>query len=1472
MARDEFSAATKRRLANRAGQVCSKPGCGAPTIGAQMGDPRGIINVGVAAHITAAASNGPRYDASLTPEQRADDSNGIWLCLLHGKAVDDDDNNFTVETLRGWKDAAEQRSFNNLMRGQQTPAEPALLTPANQDKDGLTGIKTRLLAASKGDVEAFMTGPRWPRHAIKLHLRILDDARRPPFDAAGLANVTRTFNHLVLVAPPGTGKSTSIVQVVQSLTELGVPGLLIPLNDWSVSGLSILDFAVSRRAFSNCAVSDVQRLAEEGEILLALDGWNELDAASRRKASVEIRALVRDYPEIRLLISTRRQALEVPLSGPLLEIDALTEEQQLQIAKGVRGADGETLLDQAWRTAGVRDLVAIPLYLNALLGRTLGAVLPNTKEEVIRLFVAEHERETENADALRSVLAGRHDDVLAALATEATITSNTVISDARARSVVSSVQRQLVIDGQIAAPAEPMQVIDILVAHHSLIRGGESAADVSFQHQQIQEWYASHDVDRTMRSAAGGDETSYRRLAIEILDDPEWEESIFFAVERLSRAGADAVAAASKAVLQAIEIDPMLAAEMIFRSSEEAWKPIASRVIDYGRRWHSPGQVDRAIGFMIRTGRPEFAPDIWPLISDPDTQVHLSALRAAPRFRTSVLGDNAESKLAALPEELRSHVLAEIALRGGFEGLELATRIALVDASDEVRQTTVEALAFRQSDRLVAKLLAGSGDKVWQAVARRGYPDTSTDPAIAERLGLSRAKYLSDETDPLRQIAALTKGNDRSPSVAEIIQMLVSTIELSPTDQNASHVIREAYEQFPEAVSEAFVQRLQANLSIPHGSAVYLRAARAQFDDGPLASVAIGTESPKDEALTAATVLGPTTIGTLIDEAVRLNAKWRTDKGGFSSVDRDRSMRVGDLIAVTRLRPFLLALIQRPADDAVAIGHLADLFARHGVNDEGRALAPPSDLEAAVQALVLYWGETLLAADPFPRGGAANIARVISRLGSPEYLPILTRLLNEDLAARQRALLDAQIAGPLQSAALNDARMVWTTQYQQAFVKIGNEGAISVLIKNLSNVEFGLDSAVALKLIWDREHGIPGNSLRPWPDYSSVKTKRAERGKAQVGNKVDDPFAAAILDAADRLKDSPNSKEQALAITIARIGFGLPHLDRPDLSAALLSLSGHRAAKQLLLATLVLDGMLIDANMILSGIQEYLDEARTKTWMLTESRWELEAWLELMPFTDRPAATLDAVALLPPACASPYHLRRLLIALGESPADGIEEILVALAERDPRFRAEFEWLAAFEKRGTITAVRSILQFLANGEITLTGHRHDVWGIGRTIAGAMIRDPNLRAQLLEIYPDVPTGPARSALELAFSEDPDAASVLQMLARNGAEGRSLNQSPLRQAIERVMVEHRPSTYWKSAQDIFLVANSELRRAIFTLTTSCGPIAALASECLLEMDVIRDRHDWAVADPRHPDITSGRPWPLSLAASNEARGNPA
>ena len=113
MARDDFSASVKEQLANRVNHRCSKPDCRATTSGPQL-EPEGSINVGVAAHITAASTGGPRFDATLSPEDRASATNGIWLCQNCAKLVDNDALRFHADLLREWKVQTEKEAFEQI--------------------------------------------------------------------------------------------------------------------------------------------------------------------------------------------------------------------------------------------------------------------------------------------------------------------------------------------------------------------------------------------------------------------------------------------------------------------------------------------------------------------------------------------------------------------------------------------------------------------------------------------------------------------------------------------------------------------------------------------------------------------------------------------------------------------------------------------------------------------------------------------------------------------------------------------------------------------------------------------------------------------------------------------------------------------------------------------------------------------------------------------------------------------------------------------------------------------------------------------------------------------------------------------------------------------------------------------------------------------------------------------------------------
>ena len=114
MARDDFTEATKKILAERVGYRCSNPFCRRMTIGPQTGDKK-TVNIGEAAHICAASPGGKRYNSEMTVEERKAPENGIWMCRTHAALIDRDEKYFTVEMLKKWKGDAESEAGRELI-------------------------------------------------------------------------------------------------------------------------------------------------------------------------------------------------------------------------------------------------------------------------------------------------------------------------------------------------------------------------------------------------------------------------------------------------------------------------------------------------------------------------------------------------------------------------------------------------------------------------------------------------------------------------------------------------------------------------------------------------------------------------------------------------------------------------------------------------------------------------------------------------------------------------------------------------------------------------------------------------------------------------------------------------------------------------------------------------------------------------------------------------------------------------------------------------------------------------------------------------------------------------------------------------------------------------------------------------------------------------------------------------------------
>ena len=1439
--RDEFGKKTKLQIAMRVGWLCSYPSCREPTVGATS-DGDDVINVGVAGHISAAAPGGPRFDPEMTPDQRRSPENGIWLCQDHAKALDSDDPEFTVENLRGWKEEAQKESFHRVMRHGDTGVDFDVY-PSDEE------LSRRLRAAAAADLAKFRDAERWPSTAIERTLDV--EELRVSVGTTELARGIITLGDIVLVAPPGMGKTTTLFQIAEAALQAntGSP-IVVPLGNWSANEETLLGAILKRPAFRTFSDKDFRSVAARPGVFLLLDGWNELDSASRRRAAAEMQDLQLELPALGFVVATREQRRVAPIDGRVVRLRSLSEQQQLDIARALRGDTGEGMVQEAWQTSGVRELITVPLYLTALLALPEDVQFPRTKEELLRRFVAVHQKDYRRSEALREAIDELHTRYLQGLAETATRAANTSIGDSEARKSVLVVATALEAEGQISGKPKPNVVLDVLVNHHVLVREMEPAG-YSFQHQQFQEWYVSKVVEDLMAEARGC-RNARGSLKADILNRRIWEEPILFACERLARGDDVQQEICGEAILAALEVDPMLAAEMIWRSSDGVWRRVRASVEEFVELWHTPGTVDRAVRFMSISGREEFREQLWRLITHENEQIHLAVFDAGTRFRPSALGKDAGLRLKDMCSKMRQTILWQIAMYGAMDGMDFAADVAKADRDPQVKAKVAEALAFRGADRQVATVLRDAEDATFDLFTDRTVFDAIADDGV--RLGLAAAheREYARGISPRKRLKYLISEYGGENANVEVTK-IIAEMECERREDHADYLVDLASARFPEAVTKGLLCRVREGRELPRRATERLARAGLALEDEVLLKVAFENDRSLDDRAEAATsVLGPQAVGRMIDRIVKLREQIDYVDKGDEKATRDLHNALQDRICFAESGR-VLAAIQERAGQATnqRVEYFANLINRYG----DRSCVTKRAFDAAAQGKIAQFvrecGERLLSTGDATRSQLAAIASLARHEPSGDLLPVLERLFDEEIRLLAEFKEKARADNDDRGEARQETRRLWPFHYQNSFSAICCPESTSLMEKYLTDEEYGYSAAVVLAAHWRVRNDLNDDELWPRPSiFSQLPKKREAHRAAPGGTSIE---AEAIFGVIERLTCADTTDAQMRrAVQLAIVATSLPHGARYDTITGLIAVAEPRE-RRILLTNLVLAGEVIDTELVKRCIGDFVETARTQYWS-DESEYELSSWLGLLPFTTNVSQTVDIVQRVPERHRKARTLDQLFEALTHAPGDDAEEVVFALAEVVLELHGHRAWFDSVLRRGTLSSAKRLIDLAAKGAF----NRKD--GMGRheictRLADLIGEQPELRAHVYSLLDSESSLPGRKLLAQTVAENPDEEGFLRLIELEMKQKHSLADwlRVGRVVSERVFSDGEEGTY-----NLRPVPANEVRRKLLAMTRDGGP-NDIAARYLNQIDEIRDQLGTSDFEPRHPDLLSGKAWPV-------------
>jgi hypothetical protein len=354
--RDDFPTRTKEILAKRVGYRCSNPECCQPTSGPQE-DPNKAINIGVAAHITAASTGGPRFDSLLTSDQRKSVENGIWLCQKCAKLIDSDEARYTVEKIRRWKGLAESKAYKALEMGSKEYG-----TPTDSDKlECATSMKPRDLIVGE-----FYAASRplitWPRtigdgkwiergEGNQIIERVLSD---------------ESSTSLIL-GKPGSVKSALLAHLViyfvdKEYAVLGIKADMIPKSIDSLHSLQ------AHLGLSSSIPEAICQLSGEKVILIfdQLDALSELVDRNSERLNLLLNLIksVSGLPGVHIIASCRRFEYQNDVRLTTLESEGIDITPLPW--EGVKDILSDSGLHVEGLSNELKQLLSVPLHLKIL--------------------------------------------------------------------------------------------------------------------------------------------------------------------------------------------------------------------------------------------------------------------------------------------------------------------------------------------------------------------------------------------------------------------------------------------------------------------------------------------------------------------------------------------------------------------------------------------------------------------------------------------------------------------------------------------------------------------------------------------------------------------------------------------------------------------------------------------------------------------------------------------------------------------------------------------------------------------------------------------------------------------------------------------------------------------------------------------------------------------------------------------------
>jgi hypothetical protein len=1461
--------------------------CRAPTSGPQI-NPSKALNVGVAAHITAASPEGPRFNRDLTPEQRRHADNAIWLCQNCGKLIDNDPERFTEREIRRWKEGAEAEVFTKigkpLASDRREPNQIMVLGRIRAAASELTGswIQSRRLVQ---------------KPQIALRAVIQRTADRPADESLDFHGIRKLLNEgarVVLEAPAGTGKTTTLLQLAKLYADEGELSFLIDLPLWAKSGNEILEFIADRREFLSHDISaqDLASFYPNERFTFLLNGWNEVSDNYSEDSIAALRELERSFPSAGIIVATRTRHISPPLVWAIrAKLQPLTRAQRDQYLTESLGNRAYLLGSTLDSNAVLDDLTRTPLILSEV--TTIfasGKPIPPTKMGVLAAMMNLIDQAEEHRDQLQRVPLGGHaGDYLATLAIEMTARGDNTVQEEDARSILRSASVGLRDRGQIENIPEPADILKALVDHHVVEQLDYYPATFRFKHQQFQEFYAARMLERRLWELKDQDSSERRNFARQYVDSPTWEEPLRMVAEEIGGLSADqvdndAVRIGRLLIEIALTVDPIFAADLSHLCCSSVWRQVRHAVGERLRLWYQVSDENHqqcALAGMLATGSDDFIDILLPLLTSDKQHLRLSTYRAGAVLHLSSLGADWHSVVRGWKEQFRIEFIHELTQHRW--NLEIADAFALGDPSQDVRVQAIETLSWEGSESNIARLLEAQDEETFDLAVQKLSVER-IPVSLRERVLAVNRKALSKSTDTMTRLRLLIRAAELGDtSVSEKLkEELVLVPDGRIQDHHSEYVIRPALEmigrQDPEWVSDWLARRIADGSLRPEGWINLV--ARVPEDLREKLLEGITEEDPQRIRTSEIASLVPAISDASLAEIVfsKLCAIRRTISDIYDPSNDAKRGVVRQLEELFRSIPPNVAVeglsnCFAKEYDLTEFTVVIELFSRVNSKDSDLRSDLSDDLRQNLRMYLKNGLQFALSQDDFRGELKAQLATALARIGEPGDMQELYKLTTAEIQRLRTGR--AALAEGDRSPKAKGGSMTYARWHLHAVASLDAEEAEPVLLRALQEQESEIDAASALVRVATSENvgGLAAAFGRRERDYCSVWDKR-DRGRVTGSDQERcERYATAIKERITVLLDERAMSHQPghfdyRLIELANMLAALDGQGSSDVVLQVLSLPVKFSINQRIdaLENLVFSGVVLPTQPTLDVLNPIIDYVLSET----QDTHLVTRGLCLLPFVDNSSAGIERIrqvitdksfpryelggvfpALACSRCPAAFRLLRDIAGIIEGP----EHVMAA-------------WIKAVSTFAGPESVRLLLSFIEpepNGVsvgMDLKSYYGDL--LAKQIAQLAASDPIVRERILGLcYVHLPAEKRALLAKVIAQIGSDEAilaglNILDDSVTSNHTATSAVPYDLWKAIESLFVEHRP--YGESGTQYTLVPRSSnsIRARLFEMTLMDEKRQKSAFGLLGQIEVWRLDYGKPETEPRHPAFDRKVLWP--------------